>query len=97
MDQALIMTVHAGFSGQKFISDMLPKIKAVADEARTIGLALDIQVDGGINNETAKRCAENGANVFVAGNHVFGAGPENYKERIDALRSAAEKVWQNRR
>jgi ribulose-phosphate 3-epimerase len=96
MDQALIMTVFAGFGGQKFIGDMLPRIKAVADKARTSGLPLDIQVDGGINEETAKQCAENGANVFVAGSYVFGAGPKKYKERIGALRSAAEKVWQNR-
>lgn len=93
MDQALIMTVYAGFSGQKFMGDMLPKVKAVADEVRTFGLSLDIQVDGGITSETAIPCAENGANVFVAGSYVFGAGPKNYKERIQAVRSAAAGAW----
>ena len=89
------MTVYAGFGGQKFMSDMLPKIKAIADEVRTFGLDLDIQVDGGITNETAGPCAESGANVFVAGSYVFGAkGPQNYGERIGAVRSAAaEGAW----
>ncbi len=87
MDQALIMTVYAGFGGQSFIREMLPKIKAIADEKKTYGLALDIEVDGGINNETAALCAQSGANVFVAGNYVFKA--PNYKERIDAIRKAA--------
>jgi ribulose-phosphate 3-epimerase len=89
MDQALVMTVFAGFSGQKFMADMLPKVKAIADEAKTFGLALDIQVDGGITEETAKPCAECGANVFVAGSYVFGAGRDNYRKRMDAIRSAA--------
>jgi ribulose-phosphate 3-epimerase len=93
MDQALVMTVYAGFGGQKFMSDMLPKVKAIADEVRTFGLDLDIQVDGGITHQTAGPCAENGANVFVAGSYVFGAGPSNYKERIGAVRSAAEGAW----
>jgi ribulose-phosphate 3-epimerase len=95
MDQALIMTVVAGFSGQKFMADMVPKVKAIADEARTFGLDLDIQVDGGITADTAKPCAENGANIFVAGSYVFGAGRANYRERINAVRNAAEKVWRN--
>jgi ribulose-phosphate 3-epimerase len=96
MDQALIMTVYAGFGGQKFIADTLPKIKAVFDEAKTYGLALDIQVDGGINHETAHACAENGANVFVAGSYVFGAGVKKYKERMDAIRAAADS-WKTGR
>jgi ribulose-phosphate 3-epimerase len=87
MDQALIMTVYAGFGGQKFIAGMLPKIRAVRDAADRLGHPLDIEVDGGINDETAKQCFQNGANVFVAGNYVFKSG--NYKERIDAIRSAA--------
>ena len=89
MDQALIMTVYAGFGGQKFIPEMLPKIKAVRDEADRRGLALDIEVDGGINHESAALCAQQGANIFVAGNYVFKA--DNYKERIAAVRKAAEE------
>jgi ribulose-phosphate 3-epimerase len=97
MDQALIMTVYAGFGGQKFIPDTLPKIRAIHDEVKTFGLALDIQVDGGITSETARLCAENGANVFVAGSYVFGAGAKNYKERIEAIRSAAAGAWRGGR
>jgi ribulose-phosphate 3-epimerase len=95
MDQALVMTVFAGFGGQKFMPDMLPKIKALHDEAKTFGLSLDIEVDGGINPETATTCAKHGANVFVCGSYVFGAGSaQGYKERINAVRNAAESVKQ---
>ncbi len=92
MDQALVMTVFSGFGGQKFISGMLPKIKEISEEAGRAGCALDIQVDGGINPETAKLCAENGANVFVAGSYVFGARAKNYGERIQAIRDAATEA-----
>jgi ribulose-phosphate 3-epimerase len=94
MDQALIMTVYAGFGGQKFIPEMLAKIHAVSDEAARQNLALDIEVDGGINHESAALCAQQGANVFVAGNYVFKS--KNYGERIGAIRRAAEEAWKNR-
>ncbi|MBD3321968.1 MAG: ribulose-phosphate 3-epimerase, partial [Chitinivibrionales bacterium] len=84
----LIMTVYAGFGGQKFIREMLPKMRRVYDEACASGHDLDIQVDGGINHETAQDCAEYGANVFVAGNYIFGA--ENYAQRIKALQSSVK-------
>jgi ribulose-phosphate 3-epimerase len=87
IDQVLIMTVFAGFGAQKFIPEMLDKIRMVNEEAGKKGLAVDIEVDGGINPQTARQCAENGANVFVAGNYVFTAA--DYRERIDALRAAA--------
>ncbi len=87
MDQVLIMTVFAGFGGQKFMPDMVPKISAIRDEAARRSLTLDIAVDGGINHETARLCFENGANVFVAGSYVFGGA--RYKDRIDAIRNAA--------
>ena len=87
LDQVLIMTVFAGFGAQTFMPETLPKIKAVHEEAVKKGLAIDIEVDGGINPQTARKCAENGANVFVAGNYVF-SGPD-YAERIDTLRKAA--------
>ncbi len=87
MDQVLIMTVFAGFGGQKFIADMVPKIATVREEANRRGLSLDVEVDGGINHETARVCFENGANVFVSGSYVFGGA--RYKDRIDAIRNAA--------
>jgi ribulose-phosphate 3-epimerase len=88
IDQVLIMTVYAGFGAQKFIQELLSKVKMVHDEASRQGLLLDIEVDGGIVPKTAKLCADNGANVFVSGSYVFGGN--DYRERIDALRDAAE-------
>ena len=91
IDQVLIMTVYAGFGGQKFIQDTMPKVKTVYEEAKRIGHSLDIEVDGGINGDTARICAENGANVFVAGNYVFNGG--DYKECIEAVRNGAKAGW----
>jgi ribulose-phosphate 3-epimerase len=89
IDQVLIMTVYAGFGAQKFIPETAGKVRTVFDEVTRKGYAIDIEVDGGINDETAGICAENGANVFVAGNFVFKS--ENFKERIHAIRTSAEK------
>ena len=70
----LVMTVEPGFGGQKFMADMLPKIKAVREECGRRGLKdMDIQVDGGISKKTAPLVAQNGANVFVAGSAIFKA------------------------
>ena len=83
-DMVLVMTVEPGYGGQSFMPDMLPKVKAIREEANRRGLNLDIQVDGGINPETAKLCKEAGANVLVAGSSVFKA--TDRKAAIDALR-----------
>ncbi|MGB7569811.1 MAG: ribulose-phosphate 3-epimerase [Chitinivibrionales bacterium] len=91
IDQVLIMTVYAGFGAQKFIPETVGKVRTVFEEATSIDYTVDIEVDGGINDETAKICAENGANVFVAGNYVFQS--ERYGERIQAIRASAEKSW----
>jgi len=87
IDQVLIMTVYAGFGAQKFIPDMLGKIRTVYETALAHGLSIDIEVDGGINSETAMQCAAHGANVFVAGNYVFNS--TGYAEKITLLRTAA--------
>ena len=79
IDMVLIMTVNPGFGGQKFIPQMLQKIK----ELREIAPIIDIQVDGGINDEISKLVIEAGANVLVAGSYVFNG---NYKDKIDSLR-----------
>ena len=71
-DMVLLMTVEPGFGGQVFLPEVLPKIRAVRGEADRRGLELKIQVDGGINLETARLCAEAGADVLVAGSYVFG-------------------------
>ncbi len=85
IDMALVMTVEPGFGGQKFMEDMLPKIRKIRDAAPDI----DIQVDGGINEATAALCAEAGANVFVVGTASFRA--PDMKEAIKKIRRAAEK------
>ena len=79
IDMVLIMKVNPGFGGQKFIPQMLQKIK----ELRKIAPNIDIQVDGGINDEISKLVIEAGANVLVAGSYVFNG---NYKDKIDSLR-----------
>ena len=71
VDMVLIMTVNAGFGGQKFHPECLPKIEAVRRWAEDHNPALDISVDGGINRETGKLCADAGANVLVAGSALF--------------------------
>jgi ribulose-phosphate 3-epimerase len=87
IDQVLIMTVYAGFGGQKFIAETMEKVRAVYDRAREIGHPVDIQVDGGIDGTTSVTAAASGANILVAGSYIFGA--ENYHERIAAVRSGA--------
>ena len=80
IDMILIMTVNPGFGGQKFIPQMLNKI----NDLRIMSPNIDIQVDGGINNEISKLVINAGANILVAGSYVFNG---NYKEKIDSLRS----------
>ena len=79
LDYVLIMTVNPGFGGQKFIPEMVQKIK----DLREIDKNIDIEVDGGINNETAKLVKEAGANILVAGSYIFSG---NYKEKIESLK-----------
>lgn len=85
VDQVLIMTVNPGFGGQSFIESSLDKISQLKEWKETKGYTYDIEVDGGIDPTTAKRCKEAGANVFVAGSYIYNS--ESPKERIDALRA----------
>lgn len=71
LDMVLVMTVEPGFGGQAFMADMLPKIAALRAEIDRRGLAVDIQVDGGINAATAQQAAKAGASVAVVGNALF--------------------------
>ncbi|HVF76581.1 MAG TPA: ribulose-phosphate 3-epimerase [Acidimicrobiales bacterium] len=73
LDLLLLMTVFPGFGGQSFIGDVMDKVRRTRDEIDRRGLSLAIQVDGGINEETARIAAEAGATVFVAGNAIFRA------------------------
>ncbi|HET7385959.1 MAG TPA: ribulose-phosphate 3-epimerase [Nocardioidaceae bacterium] len=89
-DMLLVMTVEPGFGGQEFLDVCLPKIRRARQLITQYGLDLWVQVDGGISLETAERCAEAGADVFVAGSAVFGAdAPE---AMVDALRKSAESA-----
>lgn len=71
LDLVLVMSVNPGAGGQAFIPEVLPKIKAVAEHIRTRGLAAELQVDGGVNRETAPEIIGAGATVIVAGSAIF--------------------------
>lgn len=85
VDLILIMTVNPGFGGQSFIP-LLDKISDARKLIEAEGRAIDLQVDGGVNAQTAKQCIEAGADVLVAGSFVFKDGPDKYAENIKALR-----------
>ncbi|MBQ2988707.1 MAG: ribulose-phosphate 3-epimerase [Clostridia bacterium] len=91
LDMVLIMTVEPGFGGQKFMTDMMDKVRAVREMIKKSGRDIDVQVDGGINAETTKTAAAAGANVLVAGSSIFGA-PDAAKAVLD-IRSAAENSY----
>jgi ribulose-phosphate 3-epimerase len=90
LDMLLLMTVEPGFGGQKFLDLVLPKIKRARSLMNKHGVETWLQVDGGISLETIERCAEAGADVFVAGSAVFSA--EDPDAMVGALRRAAESV-----
>ena len=89
VDQILVMTVNPGFGGQSFIEAMLPKIEKIRLWIETRGLAIDIEVDGGVKLDNIGRAAAAGANVFVAGSSVFGPPSLDRKPQIDSLRQAS--------
>ncbi|HWJ77899.1 MAG TPA: ribulose-phosphate 3-epimerase [Niallia sp.] len=84
IEMVLLMTVNPGFGGQAFIPSVLPKIKEVRELANKVNPSLDIEVDGGINTETARLVKEAGANVLVAGSFIYN-NPDR-KEAIKAIR-----------
>lgn len=84
VDMVLLMTVNPGFGGQSFIETMIPKVCRLAEMIKERDLAVDIQVDGGINDKTAKLVTAAGANILVAGSYVYGA--EDVAQAIASLR-----------
>lgn len=74
LDMVLLMTVEPGFGGQKFLDLVLPKIRRTRELVKTTGQDIWLQVDGGVSLETIERCAEAGADTFVAGSAVYSAG-----------------------
>ena len=86
-DLILIMTVEPGFGGQSFMEDQLGKIKEVRAMIDKTGREIDLEVDGGINAQTAKQVIAAGANVLVAGSAVFTGDAAQYSKNIQSLRS----------
>jgi ribulose-phosphate 3-epimerase len=87
LDTVLIMTVEPGFGGQKFLDVCLPKIRRARTLIDKHGGDIWLQVDGGVSLETIERCAEAGADVFVAGSAVFGA--DDPEDMVSQLRGRA--------
>ncbi|WP_323792791.1 ribulose-phosphate 3-epimerase [Nocardioides sp.] len=87
LDMVLLMTVEPGFGGQKFLDLVLPKIRRARAMMDKHGVETGLQVDGGVSLETIERCAEAGADVFVAGSAVYTA--EDPDKMITALRESA--------
>jgi ribulose-phosphate 3-epimerase len=86
VDLVLVMSVNPGFGGQKFITSQLRKIEAIAKRIAKEGLDVRLEVDGGIDADTAPQAVNAGANVLVAGTAAFRSGPAAYAENIKALR-----------
>jgi ribulose-phosphate 3-epimerase len=84
IDLVLVMSVHPGFGGQKFIPEVLPKIKKVKQIIDKTGKNIFLEVDGGINDKNAKTVIEHGADVLVAGNYIF--KHNDYREAIKSIK-----------
>lgn len=87
MDMLLLMTIEPGFGGQPFLDFVLPKLRRARQLIAATGGSVWLQVDGGVTDETIVRCAEAGADMFVAGSAVFGSADP--AERVKVLRAAA--------
>ncbi|GAA3975985.1 ribulose-phosphate 3-epimerase [Actinomadura viridis] len=88
IDMLLLMTVEPGFGGQRFLDVVLPKVRRARQLIKDRDLPVWLQVDGGVSEETIERCAEAGADVFVAGSAVYGA--DDPGEAVRKLRGQAE-------
>lgn len=87
VDMVLLMTVNPGFGGQKFIESVVPKIAALNEMRQARRLDFEIEIDGGVNTETAKLCIDAGADVLVAGSAIY--NEPSYKDAIDGIRHAS--------
>ncbi|MBQ6459307.1 MAG: ribulose-phosphate 3-epimerase [Exiguobacterium sp.] len=87
VDMVLLMTVNPGFGGQAFIESVVPKISALSQLRKDRQLDFEIEIDGGVNEETAKRCIDAGADVLVAGSAIY--NQPDYKAAIDSIRGAS--------
>lgn len=89
VDMVLLMSVNPGFGGQKYISTMTAKIKALKEMIDAKGLQVDIEIDGGVTPENVREILEAGANVIVAGSAVFG---DHITEQVEKFHKAFEEV-----
>ncbi|MEE4204699.1 MAG: ribulose-phosphate 3-epimerase [Erythrobacter sp.] len=89
VDLILVMSVNPGFGGQSFIDSQLAKIEKVRAMIDATGRTIHLEVDGGVNPETARQCVDAGADVLVAGSATFKGGPERYAANIAALKGGA--------
>lgn len=87
VDMVLLMTVNPGFGGQAFIPSVVPKIAALHEKRVAQGLHFEIEIDGGVNEETAKLCIDAGADVLVAGSAIY--NQPDYRAAIDSIRHAS--------
>jgi len=90
IDLVLFMTVNPGFGGQKFIHSVVPKIKQLADMIKEKDLAIEIEIDGGINAETIIPCAQAGATIFVAGSAIY--SKEDRSKALQDIQQAGERA-----
>ena len=88
LDMVLVMSVNPGYAGQRFIPEVLPKVRQLREWIATRGLALDVEIDGGINDSTAAQAVAAGANVLVAASAIF-HGEGGIENSIRRLREAA--------
>ncbi|MEZ5680868.1 MAG: ribulose-phosphate 3-epimerase [Erythrobacter sp.] len=86
VDLVLVMSVNPGFGGQSFIYSQLRKIEAIRKMIDKAGRDIHLEVDGGVNEETARLCVDAGADVLVAGSATFKGGPDRYAANIAALK-----------
>ena len=87
LDLILVMSVHPGFGGQKFIPTALDKLEKLRKEIDQSGKEIDLEIDGGINFENSKVAIEAGANILVSGTTIFKSNNGDIKKNIDLLRS----------
>ena len=87
IDLVLIMSVNPGFGGQKFMPEVLGKIKELKNIQKIQNIDFDIEIDGGINFENSKIAVKAGANILVSGTTIFKSNNGNIKKNIDLLRS----------
>jgi ribulose-phosphate 3-epimerase len=86
IDLVLVMSVNPGFGGQKFIESQLRKVEAIRKQIDKLGKAIDLEVDGGVDQSNCRRVIDAGADALVAGTATFKGGPVAYAENIRALR-----------